>query len=143
MAIFGKDESTGRSAARNETTLSIVASGSVVSGDFDTAGVLKVEGRIEGSVRRARQVMIAKDAAIQGDVNAAEVVVGGSVDGAIVASDRLELQSTAVVNGDITTKSIVVMEGARVNGALRMTEIALVGRAEERTPRDGRAVRSS
>jgi len=51
------------------------------------------------------------------------------IDGNVQAGDRLELQSSAVVNGDIATKSIVVMEGARINGAVKMTEIALVGGA--------------
>ncbi|MCC7002613.1 MAG: polymer-forming cytoskeletal protein [Gemmatimonadaceae bacterium] len=119
-----------------ENTLSIVSAGTTICGDIECSGVLKVEGRIEGSVRKARQVMLAKEGAIQGDVIAGEVVVGGVIDGAVTATERLELQHTAVVNGDITTRSIVVMEGARINGGLKMTEIALVTGAEQ--PSDSR-----
>ena len=101
MAIFGKDDSSGRGGkgATGENTLSIISAGTVVTGDIECTGVLKVEGRIDGSVRRARQVMLAKEGAIHGDVTANEVVVCGLVDGAVAASDRLELQSSAVVNG--------------------------------------------
>jgi cytoskeletal protein CcmA (bactofilin family) len=67
--------------------------------------------------------MLGKSGVIHGNVNAGEVVVGGTVDGGIVANERLELQSSAVVNGDIDTKSIVVMEGARINGAVHMQDI--------------------
>lgn len=128
MAMFSKEDHAARGGARGggENTLSIISAGTVVSGDIETGGVLKVEGRIEGSVRRARQVMLAKEGAIHGDVAANEVVVGGLIAGGIAAAERLELQSTAVVNGDITTKSIVVMEGARINGAVKMAELALV-----------------
>lgn len=128
MAMFSKDDPAARGSARgnSENTLSIISAGTVVAGDIETGGVLKIEGRIDGSVRRARQVMLAKEGAIHGDVAANEVVVGGLIAGGIVASERLELQSTAVVNGDITTKSIVVMEGARINGAVKMAELALV-----------------
>lgn len=139
MAIFGKDEPGGSKGAKpspNETTLSIVSAGTVVSGDIECSGILKVEGRVDGSVRRARQVMLAKEGAIRGDVTAQEVVVGGTIDGNVTASDRLELQTTAVVNGEITTKSIIVMEGARINGGVKMTELALVG-----TAADGRSNR--
>ncbi len=132
MAIFGKDEPTQRRAARapgTESMLTIIAAGTTIAGDIDCAGVLKVEGTIEGSVRQARQVLLAREGAIHGSVFAQEVVVGGVIDGNVQAGDRLELQSTAVVNGDISTKSIVVMEGARINGAVKMTEIALVGGA--------------
>lgn len=144
MAMFGKDEASGgKGAARgSESTLSIVSAGTVVSGDMECGGVLKVEGRIDGSVRRARQVMLAKEGAIRGDVTANEVVVGGVIDGNVTASERLELQTTAVVNGDITTKSIVVMEGARINGGVKMTELALVAQGDDaRESRDAKAAR--
>lgn len=144
MAIFAKDDGNARSSTRagNETTLSIISAGTTISGDIECGGVLKVEGRIDGSVRQAKQVMLAKDGAINGDVTAHEIVVGGVIDGNVSSGDRLELQPTAVVNGDITTKSIIVMEGARINGSVRMTELALVSRgADGREPRDARAGR--
>lgn len=129
MAIFSKDEqgtAKGSRTSGGEQTLSIVSTGTTIHGDIECSGILKVEGRIDGAVRRARQVMLAKEAAIRGDVVAQEVVVGGVIDGNVTASDRLELQTTAVVNGEITTKSIIVMEGARINGGVKMTELALV-----------------
>jgi len=132
MAMFGKDEPAQRRAGRaqgTESMLTIIAAGTTIAGDIDCTGVLKVEGTIEGSVRQARQVLLAREGAIHGSVTAQEVVVGGVIDGNVQAGDRLELQSSAVVNGDIATKSIVVMEGARINGVVKMTEIALVGGA--------------
>ena len=145
MAIFGKDDGATRSpkAGAGENTLSIISSGTIVTGDIECPGVIKVEGRIEGSIRRARQVMLAKDGAIGGDVSAVEVVVGGSIDGAIAAVERLELQSTAVVNGDISTQSIVVMEGARINGGVRMTGLGTGGESvTDREPTGAQATRN-
>lgn len=141
MAIFGKEEEgkTGSRTLGGETTLSIVAVGTVVTGDIECQGVLKVEGRIEGSVRNARQVMLAKEGAVRGDVNAEEVVVGGTIDGNVTASSRLELQTTAVVNGEISTKSIIVMEGARINGGVKMTELSLMGRDKDAEAKGARA----
>lgn len=146
--MFSKDDaparSGGRSSAATESTLTIISAGTTVSGDIDCDGVLKVEGRIDGSVRRARQVMLAKEGSIQGDVVSHEVVVGGVIDGNVTASDRLELQGTAVVNGDIATKSIVVMEGARINGGVKMTELSLVSRpGDSRDGRDSRDLRAA
>jgi cytoskeletal protein CcmA (bactofilin family) len=129
--MFGKDEPGQRRtpvrAQSAESMLTIIAAGTTIAGDIECAGVLRVEGTIEGSVRLAKQVMLAREGAIHGDVTAQEVVVGGVIDGNVYASDRLELQWSAVVNGDIGTKSIVVMEGARINGVVKMTDIALVG----------------
>lgn len=138
MAIFTKDQPAGRPAraGASDTALSIISAGTVITGDIECSGVLKVEGQIDGSVTQARQVMLAREGAVRGNVNAVEVVVGGTIDGNVTATDRLELQSSATVNGDITTKSIVVMEGARINGGVKMTELALVGQREATQARD-------
>ena len=130
MALFSKDtpgaEPTQGKGASRESTLSIIGADMTILGDIECSGVLKIEGRVNGSVRNARQVMLARNGSIHGDAIGHEIVAGGLVDGNVVASERLELQSTAVINGDISTKSIVVMEGARINGSVKMTEIALV-----------------
>jgi cytoskeletal protein CcmA (bactofilin family) len=67
-------------------------------------------------------------------VIADEVVIGGVVDGAILAAERLELQGTAIVNGDIETKSIIVLEGARINGVVRMSDATTASRAGRPEP---------
>lgn len=129
MALFKND--SDKSDVRGnlaEAALSILASGMRITGDVETNGTLKIDGRIEGSVTGARQVLLGRGGVIQGNVRASEVVVGGEVHGSIAADERLELQGSAVVNGDIDTKSIVVLEGARINGAVRMQEIRLVGK---------------
>jgi len=125
MAMFGKEPATraeGHPAAAPEAALSIISGGVKIVGDIQSTGILKVDGIIEGSVRGARQVLLGRSGTIRGDVSSSEAVIAGTVHGSISASDRLELQSTAVVNGDIDTKSIVVLEGARINGVVRMND---------------------
>ena len=135
MTVFGKEvpsrpETRGLSPV--EMPLSIIANGMRIVGDVESAGVIKVDGRIEGSVSGARQVLLGRGASIHGAILADEVVIGGLVDGGIVAAERLELQATAVVNGDIETKSIVVLEGARINGGVRMRDASALRGDEQR-----------
>lgn len=136
MALLKKDGEKNESRSSGaEASLSIIAAGMHITGDIDTTGTLKVDGRVEGSVIGARQLMLGRNGAIHGNVHAGEVVIGGLVDGAIIADERLELQGSAVVSGDIETKSIVVLEGARINGSVHMQEIRLAGdSAREHTP---------
>lgn len=128
MALLKKDGDKGENrSGGGEASLSILAAGMRITGDIETSGTLKIDGRVEGAVVGARQLMLGRNGAIHGNVHAGEVVIGGLVDGAIVADERLELQGSAVVTGDIDTKSIVVLEGARINGSVRMQEIRLQG----------------
>jgi cytoskeletal protein CcmA (bactofilin family) len=132
MTMFGKDAGAPRAERRDtpiaEAPMSIISSGMRITGDLECAGVVKVDGRVDGSVTGARQVLLGRGGAVHGNVIADEVVVGGVVDGGIHAAERLELQGTAVVNGDIETKSIVVLEGAKINGVVRMNDAVATSR---------------
>lgn len=124
MAIFsGSKEGGGeppRRRASDQMPLSIIAHDLTVTGDLDAAGVVKIEGKVQGTIRAASQVLIAPGAVVVGDIHTKEAVVGGEVRGTIHATERVELQATAVVLGDIVTPRIAVLEGGRVTGEVRM-----------------------
>jgi cytoskeletal protein CcmA (bactofilin family) len=104
------------------TQLTIIAVGTSITGDLVSEGIVKVEGRIEGTVRATSQVLIAKGGLVAGDIHTREAVVGGDVKGSVHADERVEIQSTASVEGDIITMKIQIAEGGRVSGALKMIE---------------------
>ena len=135
MGIFtnpARDEQ-GNELRRRRTDqipFSIIASDMTVVGDLETEGVVRIEGRIRGTVRAGAQVLVSAGAVIEGDLHSQEAVVAGQVSGAIVARDRVELQATAVVSGDIHTPRIAIVEGARVTGEVKMDH----GEASQATP---------
>ena len=120
-----------RSVPGTEATLSILASGLKIVGDVETTGVVKIDGQVHGSVTGAKQVLLGRVGAVHGSIFADEVVLAGIVNGGVVALARLEMQATSVVNGDIETRSIVVLEGARINGAVRMSDSVVSPKAAE------------
>lgn len=132
MAMFGKDGKAvdARAAAGNDAILSIIAAGTRLVGDWEGSGLIKIDGRVEGSLNGARQVIIGRDGVVHGNVQAAEVILAGTIEGTVGATDRAELQGTAVVNGDVNTKVIVVHEGARINGTVRMGAAAFADGAD-------------
>ena len=105
--------STGSGYSLLDSQLSLV-------GDLDTAGSLRIDGKLEGSIRRADTVVLGVGASMSGDVSAREVVIGGTIIGNVHASERVELQATAIVTGDILTQTILVQEGGVVNGRVLM-----------------------
>jgi cytoskeletal protein CcmA (bactofilin family) len=102
-------------------SLSIIASGTTLVGDVDTAGVIKIEGRVQGTVKAA-QILLAKGGMIEGNLITQEAVLGGEVTGTVQAEERVEVQATALVNGDIVTRRIAIAEGGQVNGIVSTGE---------------------
>jgi len=127
MAIFSEKDQQAKPTAdppkrrgTAQPSLSMVAEDLKVIGDLETDGVVKIEGKVEGTIRAGTQVLISKGALITGDVHTKEAIIGGEVKGVVEAEERVEVQATALVNGDIITKRIVILEGGRVNGAVKM-----------------------
>ncbi|MEO6068574.1 MAG: polymer-forming cytoskeletal protein [Gemmatimonadales bacterium] len=132
MALLHED-AKGNSKAdvrRVEGGLSIIAAGTVITGDVRTEGTVKVEGEVLGNVHAGQQVLLARGSRVKGDVQTREAVIGGIVEGAIRAIERVEIQATAVVQGDVTTQRIVIAEGGQVNGGLEMTKKGAIGGPE-------------
>jgi cytoskeletal protein CcmA (bactofilin family) len=125
MGIFNSQarDEQGNELRRRRTDqipFSIIASDMTVIGDLETEGVVRVEGRVRGTVRVGSQVLVAVGAVIEGDLHTQEAVVAGTVSGTIMARERVELQATAVVSGDIHTPRIAIVEGAKVTGEVKM-----------------------
>src|SRR3954451_18316524 len=108
MGLFSSParDDQGKELKRRKTDqipFSIIASDMTVVGDLETEGVVRIEGRVRGTVRAGARVLVSAGAAIEGALHSQEAVVAGQVSGAIVARERVELQRSAVVAGDIHT----------------------------------------
>jgi cytoskeletal protein CcmA (bactofilin family) len=112
--------------------LSIVAPDLVITGELAADGVIKVEGRVQGTVRAGHQVLVSPGAVVEGDIETREAIIGGIVRGNIRATDRVELQTSCEVHGDIRTARLLIHEGGVVNGEVRMEEETRVEPGESR-----------
>jgi len=127
MSLFAnpaRDEQ-GNELRRRRTDqmpFSIVAKDMTIIGDLETEGVVRIEGRVRGTVRAGSQVLVGQGAQVEGDLHTREAVVGGDVIGSIHASERVELQPSASVTGNITTPRIAVLEGGKVSGEVRIQD---------------------
>lgn len=112
-----------------ETVISIIGPGMSVVGDCTTDGTIRIEGRVEGSVRAGKAVVVGKDGVVEGDVSTQDAVISGKVRGSLVAASRLEVQAQAQIDGDVRAKRMQLEEGAVLNGTLQMGESASPGGA--------------
>lgn len=151
MAVFGAAKGSGNVSGHQriggrEPNVSIVAAGMRITGTLETEGFLRVEGKVEGDLRAAGQVLVSPGGLVEGDIHSRQAIVAGEVRGQIIAGESVDLKSGCMVVGDITTPRITVEEGGAVNGQLKMsgkkhpTPMAVVEPAANRVPE---AVRSN
>jgi cytoskeletal protein CcmA (bactofilin family) len=118
------DRGTLPRGSANEASMSLIGPGMNIVGDLSTDGTVRVEGRIEGTVRAGKAVVIGKGGEVVGDVLTQDAVIGGTVRGTVVAESRLELQATCDIEGQIRARSqhLQLEEGCRFNGQIQMLD---------------------
>jgi cytoskeletal protein CcmA (bactofilin family) len=80
-------------------------------------GVLQIDGEIEGDVLAA-EVIVGEQGKVTGMVGGAQVVVRGKVSG-VVCAKTIALQSTCEVDADIHHMSLTIEQGAMFDGRSR------------------------
>lgn len=110
-----------RSSAQ-EPAISIIGQGMTLAGDCQTEGTIRIEGRVEGTIRAGKSVVVGRSGEVVGDIYTQDAVISGKVSGSIVAESRLELQATCAVEGEIRSRRILLDEGGRFNGNIQMND---------------------
>jgi cytoskeletal protein CcmA (bactofilin family) len=104
----------------NDTTVTILTTGCNFVGKLYCQGSTRIAGEIDGEVISEGLLVVEQTALIKGDITADEVVVHGRVEGTIKSKGRVSLAPNCLIDGDVYSKSLVMAEGAALNGAVHM-----------------------
>lgn len=107
---------------KSEGGFSIIAQETFVSGNIKTRGSLRIDGKIEGHITLAKQVVLGEGGEIHGSVEAESVIVGGKIYGNARAKKTLRVLNHGFVQGDIRCLSLHIEEGATFEGTCTMKE---------------------
>ena len=110
-------------ASESADAISSISSSTTIVGKISGTGTVRICGRIEGELH-ASTVLIDDGAEVEGDIVAAELIIGGRVKGTIHAN-RVKLNGSAIVEGDIFHRSLSIDENARFEGSSRREETAM------------------
>jgi cytoskeletal protein CcmA (bactofilin family) len=87
-----------------------------IKGNLKFSGELTFEGKLEGEITSEGTLNLGDSAVVNGNVNAATVIVRGKVNGNVTAKDKIEIKTKAEVFGDIRSSKLVIEEGVTFVG---------------------------
>ena len=98
-----------------------IAPGTKLVGNLTGEGPYIFCGETEGECDIKGPVTVAEGSLWKGSVRATDIVLSGKVEGDVVAKKRVELTGTAHVTGSLRGASIVVAEGAVIEGEVSIS----------------------
>ena len=129
MSMFNSSNKNQKSPAntvntntsgKNLPSINMISEGTELNGNLNTKNDIRIAGKLKGEAKAKGKLIISSTGIVDGDVDAVDADIAGTLKGEIHVSNKLILRQSAVVEGDIYTKSILVEEGAQVNGGFHM-----------------------
>jgi cytoskeletal protein CcmA (bactofilin family) len=102
--------------------LGFIGQGIEISGQVQFNDRLQVDGKITGKVTSESGVLtVGESGLIEAQVDVGTCIIYGRIEGDLSSSTRIEIRKTGRVHGDIITPSLLIEEGAILNGMVKMT----------------------
>lgn len=92
-----------------------------ISGDVTGNEDVRIEGRVEGTISLADNVLtVGKEGQINATVNARAIFVEGSVEGDLKGDEQVVVQSSGKVRGNIVAPRVTLEDGCKFKGSIDM-----------------------
>jgi len=104
----------------NMSSNSIIGMETHFTGDIETFGNVRIEGRITGNIKTKSKIALGQFAYVEGNIYAQNAELSGRLKGKIHVYDTLILKPSSVVEGQIKANILLMEQGATFNGACNM-----------------------
>ena len=97
-----------------------LGAGTKINGKLHFDGQATIDGEVEGEIVCQAHITVGQQATVKGKISAASILVQGKVMADVQAEKRLEIQPPGSVIGDVATQSLVIGDGAVLEGHVSM-----------------------
>lgn len=119
--MFNKEDGKNvNGSASQSPALNMISEGTKLKGTINSQNDIRIAGKTEGEAISKGKLIVTSSGVIEGNVKAADADIAGKVEGELRVTNKLILRQSAIIDGDIYTKTLIMEEGAQMNGSCRM-----------------------
>jgi cytoskeletal protein CcmA (bactofilin family) len=115
----GKKRKSGVSRLDSMPITTVVGNGIVFKGDIHGDGIVRIDGRVEGSVSSKQGIILGEKAEVKGRLESDNIIIFGHISG-IIKSKELILKTTGSIHGDVVSEFLEVEIGGKYDGNLKI-----------------------
>jgi cytoskeletal protein CcmA (bactofilin family) len=121
--MFGDFKGENKEKFKSSEVGTLIDTTASLKGDIVTEGNVRIDGKFEGNIIRAKDVVVGENGIVEGQINCETVMIYGTVKGNIKSQGLAEVMPTGKIFGDIEVKSISIREGAVFEGKSIMKQV--------------------
>ncbi|WP_018126705.1 bactofilin family protein [Balneola vulgaris] len=101
-------------------SVNIISEGTKLKGNIHSNSDIRISGTIIGEAVSKGKMIITNEGEVKGNITSSDADIAGRVEGDVRVNSKLVLRKNSVIDGNIFTKSLIVEEGAQINGTCKM-----------------------
>lgn len=94
----------------------IIGSSSLIKGDIESEGSIRVDGKIFGNIKSLGNVIISENAYVKGDIVSLNAEIYGKCEGNVQVKGKINIHQNSSLIGDIIAKSFNTKAGSLFKG---------------------------
>jgi len=108
-------------AAPSGNLTAFIDQGSKFEGKLSFKDTVRIDGAFTGEISSENTLIVGETGEIEASIKSNTVVISGTVVGDVVAGRQIVLHKTARVEGNLKAPSMVMEQGALMNGSVEMS----------------------
>jgi cytoskeletal protein CcmA (bactofilin family) len=146
----GKSEGNGDSFFRPATPApsapspggltAFIDQGSEFEGKLSFKDTVRIDGRFRGEISSENTLIVGESGDIEAKIRSRTVAISGNVLGDVTATLKVVVHKTGRIEGNIETESLVIEEGAVINGVIKMGKASAKVKPIDAAPRKPEAM---
>jgi len=105
--------------AKDDIT-AFLGAGTIYNGQLSFVGSVRIDGQFTGEITSEGTLILGKEAKVEGNINVCNLVLSGNLHGTVVVTGKTIMHKTANLTGDLITHSLIIEEGAMLQGTISM-----------------------
>jgi cytoskeletal protein CcmA (bactofilin family) len=114
------------------TVINIIGDGTIIKGDIQAGGDMRIDGTLIGSVTSKGKVVVGTTGNVEGEIICQSADLSGNIKAKVVVAELLAMKASANLTGDISTGKLSIEPGAKFKGSCNMNVSASKTFAEPR-----------
>jgi len=100
----------------------LISAGTVVKGDIEAMGDIRIDGKVIGTLKSNGKVVIGQQGVVEGDIVCKNADISGNAKGTVRVEELTSLKATSRLEVELFTKQLFIEVGAIFTGKCDMSQ---------------------
>ncbi|MDA3942027.1 MAG: polymer-forming cytoskeletal protein [Bacteroidetes bacterium] len=109
-------------AAVESATRNLIGNGTLIKGDIESAGDIRIDGTVIGILRSNGKIVVGQSGLVEGEMECQQADISGTIKANLKVAGLTSMKATAVFEGELSTVKLSIEVGTQFTGKCEMLQ---------------------